>query len=165
MLALYVDPVYAEPVRTIGENIKAARKAAGIKTQGELAKRIGVPQPQMSDWENNRYKAPDTTNLLKIAAGLGCQVADLVRGTKAHARYDSLLVSVDELAGSGATRELPVRLSVPLWLELTEAWDLMTTANHHALLVVARSFLKLEPPGEVEMAGPQKAGPIARRPR
>jgi transcriptional regulator with XRE-family HTH domain len=48
------------PVPSIGDNIKKAREAAGIKTQGALARKLGVPQPQLSDWENDRYGAPDT---------------------------------------------------------------------------------------------------------
>lgn len=60
VLARYSTAVYPLPVPSIGDNIKKAREAAGIKTQGALARKLGVPQPQLSDWENDRYGAPDT---------------------------------------------------------------------------------------------------------
>lgn len=47
----------------LGNNIKAARKAAGI-TQKELAKRMGVYQKDISRWENNEL----TPNTLTFAA-------------------------------------------------------------------------------------------------
>ena len=37
----------------LGENIKKARKAAGLN-QGELAERLGVYQKDISRWENNQ---------------------------------------------------------------------------------------------------------------
>jgi len=70
----------------IGGNIKRARLAAGITTQTELAKRLGVPQPQLSDWENGRYGTPDVTTLLKIAATIPCTLDALVKGVDAS--YD-----------------------------------------------------------------------------
>lgn len=145
------------PVRTIGQNIKTARLAANIKTQGALARRIGVPQPQMSDWENDRYGAPDTKSLVKIAAGIGCHVNDLVRGT--NARYDPDTAEV-------LVEALPVQLSVPLWQELTALWDKMSVANHESLLSVVRSFAHVKPPAEAaEPAGKRKVRPTARRSR
>ncbi len=64
----------------IGGNIKRARVDAGITTQAEFAKRLGVPQPQLSDWENDRYGTPDVTTLLKIAATIACSLDVLVKG-------------------------------------------------------------------------------------
>lgn len=84
VLARYAMAVYPdEPVplrRTIGENIRAARIAGGFQTQGALAQRMGVPQPQLADWENDRYKAPDVKTLLKIAASIPCDLGALVHG-------------------------------------------------------------------------------------
>lgn len=73
--------------RTLGENIRDARTAAGIKTQGAFAKMLGVPQPQVSDWENNRYQKIELKNLLKIAASIPCTVETLVQGV--DAQYDA----------------------------------------------------------------------------
>jgi transcriptional regulator with XRE-family HTH domain len=88
VLARYPAGAYHQgPVPTIGENIKQARLAAGIKTQGELAKILGVPQPQLSDWENDRYGAPDTKTLLMIAGAIPCEFDVLVVGI--DDRYDS----------------------------------------------------------------------------
>ena len=75
-------------VPTVGENIKRLRLKAGIRTQSELAKVLGVPQPQASDWENDRYKALDTRTLLKIAKGLNVSIDDLVLGIDEH--YDAI---------------------------------------------------------------------------
>lgn len=71
--------------KVIGSNIVTAREAAGIRTQSELARRAGVPQPQMNDWEKGRF-TPDVMNLLKIAAAIPCSVELLVAG--ADTAYD-----------------------------------------------------------------------------
>lgn len=42
-------------VVSLGQNIKRLRIAAGLSTQRALADRLHVPQPQVSDWENDRY--------------------------------------------------------------------------------------------------------------
>lgn len=60
-----------------GDEIAAARKAAGL-TQTQLAKKLGVPQSQISRIERN----PDRTTvrtLKKIAKALGVDVSALVR--------------------------------------------------------------------------------------
>lgn len=67
-------------VGSIGENIRRIRTDRGIRTQGELAKLLEVPQPQASDWENDRYKTLDTTTLLRIAKKLRVSVDELVVG-------------------------------------------------------------------------------------
>lgn len=99
VLARYSTDVYAEPLpgRSIGKNIKAAREAAGIKTQGELARKLGVPQPQLSDWENDRYGTPDVKTLLRIAAAVPCALDALLQGVDAE--YDARI----DLLGHGRT--------------------------------------------------------------
>lgn len=72
---------------TIGANIKNARKAAGIKTQGALAKTLGVPQPQLSDWENDRYDVLDLKTLMKVATAIPCTFDALVEGV--DPQYDA----------------------------------------------------------------------------
>lgn len=86
---------------SIGENIKAARTAAGIKTQGGLARKMGVPQPQMSDWENNRY-VPDLSTLLRIAAAIPCDLDALVQGI--DTRYDESRAARDLLGQGGGVQ-------------------------------------------------------------
>lgn len=71
--------------KVIGRNIVTAREAAGLATQAALARRVGVPQPQMSDWENGRF-TPDVVTLLRIAGAIPCSVDALVVGV--DARYD-----------------------------------------------------------------------------
>lgn len=68
-------------VPTVGENIRRLREAAGFRTQGAFAAALGVPQPRLSDWENDRYAGgPETTNLLKIAKTLAVSIDDLLVG-------------------------------------------------------------------------------------
>ena len=52
----------------LGQNIKKARKAAGV-TQKELAERLGVYQKDISRWENNEL-IPSTINFAKICREL-----------------------------------------------------------------------------------------------
>lgn len=80
--------------KVIGRNIVTAREAAGIRTQSELARRAGVPQPQMNDWEKGRF-TPDVMNLLKIAAAIPCSVEALVAG--ADPGYDNSLPNAKSL--------------------------------------------------------------------
>lgn len=65
---------------SIGENIKRVRESRGFKTQGGFARALDVPQPRLSDWENNRYAAPDLASLLKIATTLKVSVDELLPG-------------------------------------------------------------------------------------
>ena len=65
---------------SLGQNIKRLRLAAGISTQRALADRLHVPQPQVSDWENDRYGALETQTLMKLAKVLRCTIDQLLDG-------------------------------------------------------------------------------------
>ena len=52
----------------LGQNIKKARKAAGV-TQKELVERLEVYQKDISRWENNEL-IPSAINLAKICREL-----------------------------------------------------------------------------------------------
>ncbi|MDE2904691.1 MAG: LexA family transcriptional regulator [Acidobacteriota bacterium] len=67
-------------VLSLGRNIKRLRTVAGLQTQKAFAERLGVPQPQVSDWENDRSPVPEVPNLLKLAKALGCSVDELLAG-------------------------------------------------------------------------------------
>lgn len=73
---------------SLGQNIKRLRWEAGLRTQKELADLLGVPQPQVSDWENDRYAVLETLTLVKIAKGLRCSVDQLLAGVDAD--YDRI---------------------------------------------------------------------------
>ncbi len=65
---------------SLGQNIRRLRRDAGLDTQKALADLLGVPQPQVSDWENDRYSVLETLTLVKIAKGLRCSVDELLVG-------------------------------------------------------------------------------------
>ena len=65
---------------SLGQNIKRLRIAAGISTQRALADRLHVPQPQVSDWENDRYGTLETQTLMKLAKVLRCTIDQLLDG-------------------------------------------------------------------------------------
>ena len=65
---------------SLGQNIKRLRIAAGISTQRALADRLHVPQPQVSDWENDRYATLETPTLMKLAKVLRCTIDQLLDG-------------------------------------------------------------------------------------
>ena len=65
---------------SLGQNIKRLRVAAGISTQRALAERLHVPQPQVSDWENDRYGTLETPTLMKLAKVLRCTIDQLLNG-------------------------------------------------------------------------------------
>ena len=71
---------------SLGQNIKRLRTAAGISTQRALADRLHVPQPQVSDWENDRYGTLETPTLMKLAKVLRCTIDQLLDGVDALAK-------------------------------------------------------------------------------
>lgn len=60
----------------LGENIKKARKAAGV-TQKELAERLQVYQKDISRWENNEL-TPNTITLAKICRELNASADEIL---------------------------------------------------------------------------------------
>jgi transcriptional regulator with XRE-family HTH domain len=50
----------------LGRRIATARADAGIKSQTELARRLGVTKSAVSEWEKDKSK-PSTQNLARIA--------------------------------------------------------------------------------------------------
>ena len=65
---------------SLGKNIKRLRLAAGLSTQRAVAELLGVPQPQVCDWENDRYAILEVATLLKLAKALHCSVDQLLAG-------------------------------------------------------------------------------------
>lgn len=60
----------------LGENIKQARKAAGM-TQTQLADILGVYAKDISRWENN-VLTPNTLTFAKICKALGASADELL---------------------------------------------------------------------------------------
>ena len=60
----------------LGENIKKARKAAGV-TQKELAERLQVYQKDISRWENNEL-TPNSITLAKICRELNASADEIL---------------------------------------------------------------------------------------
>jgi transcriptional regulator with XRE-family HTH domain len=73
-------------VQSIGANIKAKRRALGLK-QEDLADKLGLTQANVSRIEAS-LKGPSGEMLLAVAGALGCDVRDLlgVEETKHPAR-------------------------------------------------------------------------------
>jgi transcriptional regulator with XRE-family HTH domain len=65
---------------SIGENLKRARKAAGV-TQVELAERLQVYQKDISRWENNEL-TPSAATLGKICRELGASADEILEINK-----------------------------------------------------------------------------------
>ncbi len=68
----------------IGHRIKASRESKNI-SQGELARRLGVSQPSVSDWENGKSE-PSVDNLRALAVELDVWFEWLTtgRGSRAY---------------------------------------------------------------------------------
>ena len=64
------------------------RLAAGLRTQKALAETLHLPQPQVSDWENDRYAVLEISTLLKLAKVLRCTMDQLLIGVDPD--YDRL---------------------------------------------------------------------------
>lgn len=61
--------------RTIGMQLRAARKAAGL-TQQQLGERINRDVKSISRWENG-HRAPDLNDIILIANALSLSLGDL----------------------------------------------------------------------------------------
>ncbi len=70
---------YAQAVATVGQNLRRMREAAG-RDQKVIAAEMGVPQSQLSNWENDRYQTLDTRTLLRLAKAYNATVEDLLAG-------------------------------------------------------------------------------------
>ncbi len=86
-----VVDVYAQRVATttIGQNIRTLREEAGYSHQGQFAELLGVPQPRLSDWENDRYEQMELNNLLLVATKLHVSIDRILKGTDDD--YDAIL--------------------------------------------------------------------------
>ena len=65
-----------ESMKTIGENIRKARKAAGL-TQKELGRLLNVTSATISAFENNKTNIKATT-AARIADALNCDICDII---------------------------------------------------------------------------------------
>jgi transcriptional regulator with XRE-family HTH domain len=67
--------VFTDSYQTLLTTLIAARKDAGV-TQVELAKRLGKPQPWVSNYENG-IRRIDVIEFIAIAQGIGEPAKDL----------------------------------------------------------------------------------------
>ncbi len=82
-------------MKTIGENIKNARKAAGL-TQKELGKLLNVTSATISAFENNKTNIK-TSTAARIAAALNCDICDIITIDNFHdAVYSIIYRSFDK---------------------------------------------------------------------
>lgn len=61
----------------ISENVRLLRERLGL-TQKQLAEKIGVSHPRISDIENHKGE-PKITTIERVAEGLGVSVLDLMK--------------------------------------------------------------------------------------
>ena len=87
---------------SLGKNIKRLRTVSGIQTQKAFAQLLGVPQAQVSDWENDRYGVLGVSSLIKLAKAFHCSVDDLLAGVDPD--YDRIQMrgAVAVPAGTGS---------------------------------------------------------------
>ena len=82
-------------MKTIGENIKNARKAAGL-TQKEIGKLLNVTSATISAFENNKTNIK-TSTAARIAAALNCDICDIITIDNFHdAVYSIIYRSFDK---------------------------------------------------------------------
>ena len=82
-LCLHTVPGNRECARlavSLGKNIKRLRTMVGLRTQKALTELLGIPQSQVSDWENNRYTIIEVSTLIKLAKVFHCSVDELLAG-------------------------------------------------------------------------------------
>ena len=91
--------------------IKRLRWDAGLQTQKAFADHLGVPQPQVSDWENDRYAVLEVLTIVKIGSPPVARLAARVVGAcRAHAWREGT-----HDAGTGTRRVVQYRLTRHRW--------------------------------------------------
>ena len=78
---------------TTGQNIRAARKAAGL-TQKQLAQKLGCTNSLISNWENDYYP-PESKKIKKMAEIFACNMSDLESGEIVEQK-EEMVKSVDD---------------------------------------------------------------------
>ena len=86
---------------SVGKNIKRLRTVMGLRTQKALAGLLGASQPQVSDWENDRFTVPEVSSLIKLAKALHCSVDELLAGVDPD---------YDRIREGGAVGAVPARI-------------------------------------------------------
>lgn len=126
----YAVAVSTLPTATVGGNIRRRREAAGFNTQGALARAMSVPQPQVSDWENDRYKLLDTETLMRIGKTIRASVDELLEGVDPD--YDAVLYEIKGSTRTADSKPSPHEQDsyVPLAERTAEVLSAIDTLSH-----------------------------------
>jgi transcriptional regulator with XRE-family HTH domain len=153
---LHVRPLLPmlEAVASIGANLKRLRETAGYATQGAFAKALGVPQPRVSDWENDRYDIPEAPTLLKIAKTLRVSIDQLLEGVDEE--YDRVLGDRAPQTTFGQARKGDAVATAIAALQAERARHAETM---QALQDVASRFFAILADDEATSADPSRAAP------
>ena len=89
---------------SLGENIKRLRTVAGIQTQKAFAELLGVPQTQVSDWENDRYPVLEVSGVVPFVVEL--RVANSRSPLRSHLCYAT---SATTPSGGASASRAPTR--------------------------------------------------------
>lgn len=76
----------ASPYPWLPERIRLRRRRAKL-SQAELARRIGVAQASVSNWESGAT-TPELPTLWRLCAALGCREGDLLHQPTASRKSD-----------------------------------------------------------------------------
>lgn len=79
---------------SIGERISELRNSAG-KSQGDLARALGVSRQAVSKWENDQT-SPDTYNLIQLADLLDTDIEYLATGRRTYGRRPPVVLKTVE---------------------------------------------------------------------
>jgi transcriptional regulator with XRE-family HTH domain len=148
---------------SVGQNIKRLREAKGYKTQGEFAAALEVPQPRVSDWENDRYDLPDTASLLKIAKKLKVSIDELLTGVDND--YDAVRRDLPDHGrlGSSALPGGPDDSAQARLLEAIESRDAYIKALQDVLAIAGNALAQRRQSGRRKGASAGEVEPTPRR--
>jgi transcriptional regulator with XRE-family HTH domain len=136
--AIPTDP-QASPLAGLGRRLFEERKRAGL-SQADLARRAGVSQAAVSNWESGRRK-PDLDDLFGLASSLDIDVAGLLPQTRQPApallraqaerlASDHLRSAVDSLERKAALEGVPApSISIRSTAPIRAAAELLEAAG------------------------------------
>lgn len=104
-------------VTTFGENVRKIRERTGL-TQAQLADRLGIRQPSVWKWENDKSGKPTATTLFKLSNALKCSLDELLDGVdeeygaRARAIQDQAKAAIERAMRGTAEARLYVQTDV-----------------------------------------------------
>lgn len=130
---------------TIGENIKKARKAAGL-TQKELGEKLGVSNTMIAIYETGR-RIPKTDTLQRIASALNCSITNLFPAiTDFKAEIANRIKTYSDALDKSNDEIERTKLKYKINLLKNEEWGTVLSRQTDEIYIISTYFMDILDP-------------------